>query len=218
MELIELKANIRKTTGKGHGRKLRASDRLPAVLYGPGTEPTLISMLQGDLSKAQKLGNIYQALFKLSIKNGKTETHTAMVKELQSHPLTREVLHVDFYEVSMDRKIRVSIPVTTTGTSPAIELGGILQIIRRELDVLCLPSEIPESIEIDISNLEMNESIHIEEIPLEGNIEIPDEGNFTVVTILAPKVEEEEETEEEAEEGEEVAGDEAASETEEAES
>ena len=212
MELFELKANIRKTTGKGHGRKLRTAGQLPAILYGPKTEPILISVLQGDLNMALKQGNINQILFTLSVQNGKTETHTAMIKELQTHPLSRDVLHVDFYEISMDRKIRVSIPVTTKGNAPGIEQGGMLQIIRRELDVSCLPSEIPETIEIDISNLDIGESIHVQEIPLEGNIEIPEEGNFTVVTILSPKVEEKEE------EGEEGAGDEAASETEEAES
>ena len=191
---------------------MRADGQTPAILYGPKKESIRISVIQRDLLKVLKQGNINQILFSLSVQNGQTETHTAMIKELQTHPLTREVLHIDFYEVSMDRKIRLSIPVVATGTSPAIELGGMLQIVRRELDVFCLPSEIPETIQIDISNLGMGESIRVQEIPLEGNIEIPDEGNFTVITLLSPKVEEEDR------EGKEDAGEESASGTKETES
>jgi large subunit ribosomal protein L25 len=124
-----------------------------------------------------------------------------MIKELQTHPVSRNFLHIDFYEIDMNRKIRVNVPVTTTGIAPGVELGGLLQIIRRELEVLCLPSEVPESIEIDISSLGMGESIHLSEISLKGNVEFPEDLNFTVVTILSPKVVEEEV--EEVEEGEE---------------
>jgi large subunit ribosomal protein L25 len=137
-----------------------------------------------------------------------------MIKELQTDPVSRSLIHVDFYEISMDRKIRVMVPVTTTGTSEGVELGGTLQIVRRELEVLCLPGEIPESIEIDITGLGMGDSIHVQEIPTTGNIEIDAEVNFTVLTILSPKLEEEEveegEEELEGEEGEE--GEEAAEE------
>ena len=91
----------------------------------------------------------------------------------------------------MDRKIRVRVPVTTRGKSNGVEMGGMLQIIRRELEVLCLPDDIPEVIEIDITELDMGESVHVEDIPLEGDVEIPHEVNFTVLTILSGrKVEE----------------------------
>jgi len=110
-----------------------------------------------------------------------------------------------FYEVAMDRKIRVMVPVRTTGKSIGVELGGLLQTIRRELEVLCLPNEIPKAIEVDVTDLDVGESIHVNEIHLEGNIEISAEVNFTVITVLSPKgtaSEEEEEGEEEAAEEE----------------
>jgi large subunit ribosomal protein L25 len=147
-----------------------------------------------------------------------------MIKELQAHPVSGRFLHIDFYEIDLARKIRVGVPVIATGQSIGVELGGLLQIVRRELEVLCLPTQIPESIKVDVTNLDVGDSIHVEEIQVEGDVEIPADVNFTVVTILAPKVEaepeeEEEELEEEAEaaEGEEVAADKEAPEATEAE-
>jgi large subunit ribosomal protein L25 len=135
-----------------------------------------------------------------------------MVKELQVHPVTRNFLHVDFYEIDMARKIRVNVPVVTTGTAIGVERGGILQIIRRELEVLCLPGQIPETFEIDISDLDVGDAVHVEEIPLSGDIEIPHDVDFTVVTVTSPKLEVEEEEEEEEEEAAEEAGEEESAE------
>ncbi len=94
-----------------------------------------------------------------------------MIKELQVHPVFQTFLHVDFYEVAMDRKIKVKVPVVTVGKTKGVELGGTLQLVRRELDVLCLPRQIPNKIEVDTTNLDIGDSIHVEEIPLEGDIE-----------------------------------------------
>ena len=129
-----------------------------------------------------------------------------MVKELQTHPVSRNFLHVDFYEIAMDRKIKVKVPIVTTGIAKGVELGGVLQIIRREIEVLCLPFEVPESFEIDISDLDIGDSIHVKDISQEGEIEFLEDEHFTVVTLLTPKIEEEEEPpEEEEEEAEEAA-------------
>jgi len=187
LELIELKTNIRTTTGNGPARRLRQEGQIPAVLYGPRTEPALLSVNISDLD------------------NGEASTRTVMVKELQIHPVSRNFLHVDFYEITMDRKIRVKVPVITKGKSKGVEIGGILQIIRRELEVQCLPLDVPESIEVDIMDLDMGDSIHVGDIPRQSEIEFLDDENFTVVTIVSPKVEEEvEPVEEEIEEGEEI--------------
>ena len=130
----------------------------------------------------------------------------AMIKEFQSHPVSGDFLHIDFYEIDMQRKINVMIPVVTKGICKGVELGGLLQIIRREIEVLCMPGDIPEAIELDITDLDVGDSVHVEEIPLGDNVEISADVNFTVLTIVSPKVEEvEEEEEEEALEGEEAA-------------
>ena len=203
MDKIKLKADIRTTTGNGPARALRREGMIPAVLYGPKIEPIKLSINTKELENSLKAENIGQALFNLTIGDEHAVTKTAMIKELQTKPISGEFIHADFYEVAMDRKITVSVPVVAVGKSKGVEMGGILQIIRRELEVLCYPSDIPESIEIDVTDLEIGDSLHVEEIPLEENIEIPADVNFTVLTISSPKVEEEE-VEEEGEELEEA--------------
>ena len=212
MKIIELKANIMTTVGNGPARALRRKDRIPAILYGPNAEPILLSLDTADLEQALKKGKSRQILLNLMIQNGKTINKSAMIKELQVHPVSQTFIHVDFYEIAMDRKIKVKVPIVTVGKPKGVELGGTLQLIRRELDVLCLPLKIPNRIEVDTTNLDIGDSIHVEEIPLEGDIELSAEINFTVVTVLAPKVEEVEEVEEE--ELEEAAGEEEESDTE----
>ena len=204
MELLELNAVKRKTTGNGPARALRRAGKIPAVLYGPDTDPLILTLDVNELELMLKKSNTIQVLLNLNIKNGKTVTKPVMIKEIQTHPVDQRFLHVDFYEVDMKRKIRVMVPVVTTGKSQGVELGGMLQIIRRELEVLCYPNQIPASVEIDISELDIGESVHVEDIPLDEQIEVPTDVNFTVLTILSPKKDAiEEEEEEELEEGEE---------------
>jgi large subunit ribosomal protein L25 len=174
------------------------SGQIPAVLYGPKTESVLLSVNKSDLELLFKKGGIGQVVLNLVIqKNGETTTRPAMIKELQTHPVSRNFIHIDFYEIKMDQKITAKIPVVTTGTAKGVELGGIVQIIRRELEVECLPLEVPESIEIDISDLDIGDSIHVGKIHLEGGIEFLEEDDYTVVTVVSPKMEEEEPEEEE---------------------
>ena len=201
MDLIELKTNIRTTTGNGPARRIRMTGQIPAVLYGPKTEPVLLSVNKSDLELVFKKGGIGQVILNLVIQqNGETTTRPAMIKELQTHPVSRNFIHIDFYEIKMDQKITAKIPVVTKGMAKGVELGGMLQIIRRELEVECLPLAVPESIEIDISDLDIGDSIHVGDIRVEGEIEFLEDDNYTVVTVLSPKLEEEPEEEEEAEE------------------
>jgi len=203
LELIELKTKIRTTTGNGPARRLRMSGQIPAVLYGPKTDSVLLSVNKSDLEQVFKKGGIGQVILNLVIQNnGETSTRPAMIKELQTHPLSRNFIHIDFYEIKMDQKITAKIPVVTTGMAKGVELGGMLQIIRRELEVECLPLAVPESIEIDISDLDIGDSIHVGQIRVEGEIEFLEDDNYTVVTVLSPKMEEEPEEEKEAEEEE----------------
>jgi large subunit ribosomal protein L25 len=203
LDLIELKTNIRTTTGNGPARRIRMTGQIPAVLYGPKTEPVLLSVNKSDLELVFKKGGIGQVILNLVIQqNGETTTRPAMIKELQTHPVSRNFIHIDFYEIKMDQKITAKIPVVTTGIAKGVELGGMLQIIRRELEVECLPLAVPEFIEIDISDLDIGDSIHVGDIRVEGEIEFLEDDNYTVVTVLSPKLEEEEEEEAEEEEAE----------------
>ena len=212
MELIELKTNKRTETGNGPARRLRRAGLIPAVYYGPNSETVLLSVNKNDLELVLKKGGVGQVILNLIIQNnGETLSMPAMIKELQTHPVSRHFIHVDFYEIKMDRKITVKVPVTTAGVAKGVELGGILQIVRRELEVECLPLEVPESIVIDVTDLDIGDSIHVGKISLEGDIEILEDDNRTVVTVLHPKLEEVEEPEEEeaAEEGAEEEGEKA---------
>ena len=206
MDIIELKADFRTTRGNSPARALRRSGRIPAVLYGPNMDPISLSVDATEMERALKQGGGRQPLFKIAVTNDEKPARTVMIKELQSHPLSRSLIHADFYEVAMDRKIRVMVPVVTQGKSIGVEMGGMLQIIRRELEVLCLPMQIPGAIELDITDLNVGEAIHVEDIQLEGDVEIPHDVNFTVVTILSSRKDEgADEEDEEGEEGEEAA-------------
>jgi large subunit ribosomal protein L25 len=138
---------------------------------------------------------------------------------LQQHPVSGNFLHADFYEIDMKEKIAVMVPIITVGKSKGVEMGGLLQVIRREIEVLCLPTEIPESFEIDITDLEIGDSVHVDEITTDETVEIPYDVNFTLLTVVSPKIEEEPEEEDEAEieageegEAEEAEGEETAEE------
>jgi large subunit ribosomal protein L25 len=216
LEQLELKAKIRKTTGNGPARVLRREGKIPAVLYGPKTEPTLLSVDVRDLERIFKTGSVGQVLLNLIIQNGQESTRPVMIRELQAHPVSGKFVHIDFYEIDLENKIKVGVPVVTTGQSIGVEMGGTLQIVRRELEVLCLPTQIPEFIEVDVTNLDVGDSIHADEIQVGGDAEFPEDVNFTVITCLAPKVEAEPEVEEEEldEEAAEAEGEEAADEKE----
>ena len=212
MDFLNIKAITRTTKGNGPARALRREGQIPAILYGPGNEPTSIAVDTHELELLLKSSRSGQIFVNMAI-DGAGE-RKALLKELQRHPVSGQYIHADFYEVAMDRKIRVRVPVTTRGKSQGVEMGGMLQIIRRELEVLCLPDDIPEVIEIDITELDMGESVHVEDIPLEGDVEIPHEVNFTILTILSGRKVEEEEVDEEGEEAEVEATAEAEAETE----
>ena len=207
MEIHRLKGQIRHSTGKGAARTRRRDGNIPAVLYGSDIKSIPLVLNIKDVEQLFKKVNYAQALLNLVVENDQPFEKTVMVKEIQTDPLSQHFLHMDLYEIKMDQKLTVTVPVVTTGSSKGVETGGILQIIRRELDVNCLPSAIPEQITIDVTDLDVGDSIHVDELELEGDVEIPYDANFTILTVVTPKVVEEEveEEDEELEEGAEEA-------------
>lgn len=204
MEIFDLNATERKSTGKGHARALRRQGLVPAVLYGPETETIPLTICTLDLETIYQESGAEHVILNLIIKNGGTLNKTAMVKEMQVSPLTNQCLHVDFYEISMEKEITVKVPVELTGKSKGVEDGGLLQLIRYELEVTCLPGNIPGKIAVDVSDLEVGDSIHVENITVGENVTLVYDNNFTVATVVAPTLVEEEVPEEEFEEGEEA--------------
>ena len=110
-----------------------------------------------------------------------------MIREIQVHPARRQLLHVDFYEVAMDQAIVVDVPVELKGRSVGVEKGGLVDLVRRTLAVRCLPGEIPEKVEVDISNLDLGDSIHVADLIEHSGFELADDKSFTVATILPPE-------------------------------
>ncbi len=207
MEAVQLESQKRKETGKGHARKLRANGKIPAILYGPETEPVKILIDFPQLESALKGKSVENIIFELNI--GGNKPKSVMVKELQRDPVTRDYLHIDFYEIAMGKEIEVDIPLVLINTPAGVTKGGILEHIRRELSVSCMPKYIVEKIEIDVSGLDIGDSIHISDVTFPPGLKSTEDENLTIATVVAPSViTEEEEKEEEEEEGEEIEGEE----------
>jgi len=201
LEIFDLGVSERKGTGKGQARALRRNGFIPAVLYGPKTETVSLSVSAADLTAIYKRSESEHVILNLMIQNGGTRNKTAMIKEMQVSPLSHEYLHVDFYEISMDQEIVVKVPVELTGSSVGVERGGFLQLIRHQLEVACLPGDIPNKIQVDISGLDIGDSIHVEQVQAKDKVKLVFDTNFTVVTVVAPSLAKEEVAEEAPEEG-----------------
>ncbi len=194
MELIELNAKTRATTGKGAARKLRAINAIPAIVYGAKKDPMMLSLDTVEFVKIIRDHGNTGLFFNLKIEGGGEKA--VMLKAMQMDAFSLEYLHVDLHEVNMDRSVNVSVPVETIGECAGVKEGGMIQIIRRELDIICKPTDMPESIIIDISALNIGDSVHVEDIDLGGAVEIPHEVDFTVITIVPPATDESEVSEE----------------------
>jgi len=196
LELIELNAKLRETSGKGAARKLRSDNAIPAIVYKAGAESVMLSLQTSGFAKIIREHGSTGLFFNLQIEGGDKKKRIVMLKEMQMDTFGLHCLHVDLHEIDMDTKVTVSVPVEAIGECEGVKEGGLLQIIRRELDLVCKPADTPESVQIDISNLGIGDSVHVEDIDLDKDIEIPHDVNFTVITIGAPSVDDEVEAEE----------------------
>jgi len=185
MELIELSVAKRESTGKGAARKLRASSAIPGIVYGAKIEPVKVSIDVTTFDKVIRENGTTGLFFDLKVEG--EAGRMVMLKEIQMDPFGLRYQHIDFHEIDMDATVSVVVPVEVEGSSAGVKEGGMLQIIRRDLEVICKPKDTPESIKLDISELEIGDSIHVADIDLGAEIEIPSETNFTVVTIVPPE-------------------------------
>ncbi len=195
MELIDLTGSIRSGRGKSAARALRRNELLPAVIYGPETEPVSVAVPTYAFSEIIRKNGTTGIFMKLVVEGDDRPSRTVMLKDLQMDTFRLNYLHADFQEINLDNTITVSIPVETRGESKGEQEGGMVQVIRRELDVICRPADTPDSIVIDISELEIGDSVHVESIDLGADVEIPHEVNFTVLTVVPPTAAEQEATE-----------------------
>jgi len=217
MTTVALAAQSRTETGKGVARSLRRQALIPAVFYGPAVDPIPLILQSRELEKLITTGAGENILIDLNIEDGKsTQSHRAMIKEIQVDPVKQNILHVDLYAISMDKKISVEVPITLTGTAVGVsDEGGILQQVSRTLEVSCLPDRIPEAFELEVTALAIGDSLHVSDLEIPEGVDILAEDELTVASVVPPtKVEEiEPEVLEEEEEGEEVEEEEEVAET-----
>jgi large subunit ribosomal protein L25 len=207
MERPALSAEIREGVGKGKAKKLRAQGLIPAVFYGPRTQSISLVIDSKEFVKTLQTEAGENVLIDLTIRKGDhSEQKVVMVKDLQLDPLQGTTLHTDFYEVTMDEIVTVEVPIHLVGKPEGIKMGGILEQIRRAIQIQCLPGDIPKKIDVDVSSLKIGDSIHVQNIQVEKG-KILFDTNFTIATVVPPVVEEKKVVEEvvaEAVEGEEV--------------
>ncbi len=186
MERVALTAQMRDSAGKGVARSLRREKRLPAVLYSHG-KSTAISMVGKDVAKILNTEGGEHALINLTLEGAQGGgERMALIKDYQVDPITGNLIHLDLMEVAMTEKVKVSVAVHLVGASVGIKEGGILQYGFRELEVECLPAQIPDFIEASIADLKVNESLHVRDIKAPEGVRILTEAEATLATIQPP--------------------------------
>ena len=193
---FELVAEFRETHGKGASRRLRHEGKVPAILYGGHADARALTLSHQKLLIMLDNERFYSTI--LSLKVG-DQTQAAILKDVQRHPFKNAIVHVDFQRVEENEKIRISIPLHFTGAavSPGVKSqGGIVSHMRNETEVSCLPKDLPEFIEVDISGLSLNESIHLSQLKIPEGVTLVDlvKDDAAVVAIHSPRAEEPEPT------------------------
>ncbi len=203
MVTMRINAKIRTKTGKGPARKIRSAGKLPAIFYGPEINPITLSVDYMQLEKMLKGKSAENIIFDLRIDSDeKGRSKKVMIKEIQRDPVTREYLHVDLYEIAMGKEIEADIPVHLINIPIGVTNGGILQHIRRVLGVSCMPEDLVDKIDIDVSALDIGQSLHIGDISFPPGLKSMEDENLTIATVVAPTIEVEEVKEEEVKEEE----------------
>jgi len=187
METVVLSVEDRQVTTKGDSGRLRRSGKVPAVFYGPGK--TSLPICVDAREFRFKLDGLEGShLIQLTSPSSAVNEKLALLKEVQRHPVTSAPVHIDFFEVDVNKPIEVTVPLHFTGKAAGVVAGGVLQSLRREITVGCLPREIPEFVEVDVTPLALHGSVHISEIPLPAGVKAVYETDDPVVTIASPVV------------------------------
>ena len=210
----QLVANIRKNIGKSANHKLRQAGKIPATLYGQRGNFLLEMAEESTRHILEKMSGMHEMVPITVTDPSNQENWTARVllREIQKHPYKHKLIHLDFWELPETKSQVVRVPLDVTGESPGVKSGGVLQMVVREIPVSCLPADIPSSLVVDVSNLEIGDSIKIQDVELPEKVSLNSDENYAIISIVgrAPEEEEVEEIEDEVgvegdEEKEEVA-------------
>lgn len=189
----KLTVQTRTQVGRNAIKKVRKEGLIPGVIYGVGQEPINLEVNGRQLSTVLAHASSENILLDLEIVDGDNKRNSlAMIQEVQHHPIQRRILHVDFHAVSATEKITAEVPIETIGEPVGVKTnGGLLEHNLRELEVECLPGDLPERIEVDVTNLDVNQSIHIKDLKLPPGVEAVADPDLTVVAVSAARVDEE---------------------------
>lgn len=188
METVELACEKRELKPKGAVNRIRREGRVPAVIYGNKSAATAVAVPGVDLL-ARVRGAARQRLIRLKSVVPELDGKHVILKDIQRTPVDGRILHVDFYEVDLSKPLRVSIPLRFAGRAAGVADGGILQPLEREVEVECLPLEIPEAIDVDVSSLGIHDVMHVSALNFAGNLRPLFDTDYPVVTVLPPTVE-----------------------------
>ena len=208
-----LVATKRVRLGKGGSKKVREEGKIPAILYGKGSEPIPLIIDPSELKTALDTDAGINTLLELKIEEeGSETTKLTFLRDVQYNHITSMPVHFDFQELRMDKRIRVKVPVRITGRSKGVKEGGLLEEIIRDIEVECLPGDIPNSFDLDVTELDLNHSLHVSDIEVDEKVEILNDPKSPIVSVIIPKaveeeVEEIEEITEEVEDTEETKAD-----------
>ena len=194
MQKIQLQANVRKEISKGATKALRKQECIPAVLYGHGIKTLNLAVEQKNFEQVVKKMHGENILISLSIDdNGSSKQETVMVRGIQYHPVSDELLHIDFYKIRLDEKITTRINIVLTGDAPGAKEGGVLDHSIRDVEVSCLPDKIPGHFEVDVTQLEIGSSIHVRDLKISEDVEVLADPDQAIVSIVPPTIIKEEE-------------------------
>lgn len=184
-DVLTLAAEPRARIGKGASRAARREGRVPAVIYGAGEAPLSIHIEEKALVKQLQTGHFMTSVVELSVEG---KAHRALPRDVQYHPVTDRPIHVDFLRVAADTMVAVEVPVRFVNeeASPGLKRGGVLNIVRHEVELRCPAGEIPEELVVDLTGFEVGDSIHISVVALPAGVKPTIDRDFTIATLVAP--------------------------------
>jgi large subunit ribosomal protein L25 len=186
MATANLTATPRSETGKGAARKLRRAEQIPGIVYGHRRAPQPLAIDMRELERL--LDQVAAETTVVELRVGDATTRT-LIREIQRHPFKREILHIDFQELVAGELVTVDVPVVLVGTPQGVRLGGTLDLVLREITVEVDPGNIPNHINVDVSGLEVNDSVHVRDLQLPAGVTVMDEADATVCVVAPPRVE-----------------------------
>jgi large subunit ribosomal protein L25 len=189
LETLEIQVDARDKKRKRDAKRLLRSGKIPAVLYGPKTQTVALELDKREFT-SRVAGLEGSHLVRLKSASNALAEKVALVKEMQFHPITGDVIHADLYEVDLSATIQVRVPLRFVGRAAGVTRGGILQPIVREIEVECLPMDIPEFFNVDVNELDIGDSVHVSDLVMPEGVTAVSEASQALVTVVTPTVEE----------------------------